>query len=107
MRRRILAVLALATVAISLFIACRRVTPCMSAIVCTDAELRPGLCISDGRGPNRYCALPAEIVCPSKWRWDYTAPDDLYDLCVDPALIPKDAGADATPAPDAGADQGQ
>jgi hypothetical protein len=66
---------------------------CTEDRVCTDRERNPGLCIYDGK-TGRYCAIPTQ-VCPSKYRWDGSAPKAIEGKCVDPALIPVDGGTDA------------
>ena len=50
-----------------------------------------GLCVE---APNhfKYCALPA-ADCASMWRWS-TVSGDYSKQCLDPALVPRDAGAD-------------
>jgi hypothetical protein len=68
---------------------------CKEHIDCQDIETRPGLCLyHEGRGP--YCAEPTP-TCPSMFRWERFAEAEIAYKCVDPALIPKDAGADMVP----------
>ena len=70
--------------------ACRPVKTCVYDSDCYDWETRPGFCLRfEGMGP--YCVVPTP-TCPSMYRWAEFAGSDVHDRCVDPALIPKDAG---------------
>ena len=77
-------------------VACVDVPPfvCKSDRQCITRNDLEGICIE---APNKltYCAFPV-TDCPSMWRWE-TFAGDYAEQCVPPALIPPDAGADASP----------
>jgi hypothetical protein len=68
---------------------------------CDADDGTPGRCLMAPDG-KYYCARPAND-CSSMLRWSVIAGEPYADECVDPALIPKDAGADG-PSVDGGTD---
>jgi len=83
-------------------IGCLPTQTCTEDVQCVGPELFPGLCLYDGQ-TGRYCAIQTR-ACPSMWRWNVDADRSIRESCVPPELVPPDAGADANPPTDAGAD---
>jgi hypothetical protein len=58
---------------------------------CLNKDEIDGICLAANNNV-KYCAFPS-ADCPSMWRWGAYS-DDYTDKCVDPVLVPRDAGVD-------------